>query len=180
MKINTQRYTRTAIILHWLMALLIIGAWIIGLLIDEIPKGPLRVTTISWHKWVGVTIIFLWVVRSLWRITHRPPELNAQMPVWQTKIMQITHVSLYLLILAIPITGWLMSSAKGYTVNYFGWFELPNLVEEDKALGNSLKEVHEFLANSIMALIAIHITAAIKHEFIDKDGLLSRMSLITK
>ena len=180
MERNTQRYTRLAIVLHWLMALLIIGMWIVGLLIDEIPKGPLRVTTISWHKWVGITIMFLWLARSLWRISHRPPELNVQMPAWQTKIMHFTHIALYLLMLTIPVTGWLMSSAKGYTVNYFGWFELPDLVEPDKALGHTLKEVHELLANSTMALIALHIAGAIKHQFIDKDGLLLRMSLRKK
>ena len=180
MKTNTQNYTRTSIVLHWLMALLIIATWIVGILIDDIPKGPLRVTTISWHKWIGVTIMFLWIVRSLWRITHRPPDINASMPAWQIKIMNITHIGLYLLMLAIPTTGWLMSSAKGYTVNYFGWFELPDLVEANKALGHNLKEVHEFLANSIMVLIALHIAGVIKHQFIDKDGLLSRMSLIKK
>jgi cytochrome b561 len=180
METNTKRYTTIAIILHWIMALLIISAWIVGILIDEIPKGPLRITTISWHKWVGITIMFLWLARSLWRITHRPPDLNVQMPAWQTKIMHLTHITLYVLMLAIPVTGWLMSSAKGYTVNYFGLFDLPDFVEADKTLGHTLKEVHEFLANSIMALIGIHILGAMKHQFLDKDGLLLRMSLKKK
>ena len=90
--------------------------------------------------------------------------------------MKLTHLALYLLMLLIPIVGWLMSSAKGYTVNYFGLFELPDLVDKDKALGHQLKEIHEFLANGLMALVGLHILAALKHQFIDKDGLISRMT----
>lgn len=90
--------------------------------------------------------------------------------------MQLTHIALYLLMLLIPIVGWLMSSAKGYTVNYFGLFELPDLVDKDKALGRLLKEMHELMANGLMILVGLHIAAALKHQFIDKDGLLSRMT----
>ena len=87
------------------------------------------------------------------------------------------HLLLYLLLIAIPVTGWLMSSAKGFTTNYFGLFDLPNLVGKDKALAHTLKELHGFLANSLMALVALHIAAAIKHQVIDKDNLMARMRM---
>jgi len=90
--------------------------------------------------------------------------------------MQLTHLAFYLLMIAIPIVGWLMSSAKGYTVNYFGLFELPDLVLKDKATGILLKQTHEILANILISLVALHVLAALKHHFWDKDGLLKRMS----
>jgi cytochrome b561 len=173
---NKVRYTSIAIILHWVMALLIFATWSIAIVVDDMPLSPLRITGISWHKWLGVTILFLVVLRLLWRAIHPAPALNLVMPAWQERAMKLTHIALYLLMLLIPLVGWLMSSAKGYTVNYFGLFELPDLLDKDKALGHQLKEIHEFLANGLMALVGLHILAALKHQFIDKDGLLSRMT----
>ncbi|WP_114690003.1 cytochrome b [Polynucleobacter necessarius] len=173
---NKARYTSVAILLHWVMALLIFVTWSIAIAVDDMPLSPTRITGLSWHKWFGVTIFFLVVLRLLWRATHPAPALNLAMPVWQERIMQLTHIAMYLLMAVMPVVGWLMSSAKGYTVNYFGLFELPDLVGKDKALGHQLKEVHEFLANGLMALVELHILAALKHQFIDKDGLLSRMT----
>jgi cytochrome b561 len=170
------KYSKVAIVLHWLMALLIFAAWTIAIAIGDMPLSPTRIAGLSWHKWIGTTVLFLVLLRILWRATHPAPALNMRMPAWQEKLMHVTHIALYLLMLAVPIVGWLMSSAKGYTVNYFGLFELPDLVNQDKALGHTLKEAHEFLANSLMALVGLHILAALKHQFIDKDGLLSRMS----
>ena len=170
------RYTSIAIILHWVMALLILATWSIAIAVDDMPLSPARITGLSWHKWLGVTIFFLVILRLLWRAAHPAPPLKVPMPAWQEKAMQFTHIALYLLMLLIPLVGWLMSSAKGYTVNYFGLFELPDLVDKDKVLGHQLKEVHEFLANGLMVLVGLHILAALKHQFIDKDGLLSRMT----
>ena len=170
------RYNSIAIILHWVMALLIFATWSIAIAVDDMPLSPARIAGLSWHKWLGVTVFFLVILRLLWRATHSVPPLKLQMPAWQEKVMQLTHLTFYLLMLAIPVVGWLMSSAKGYTVNYFGLFELPDLVDKDKALGHQLKEIHEFLANGLMALVGLHILAALKHQFIDKDGLLSRMT----
>lgn len=170
------RYTSVAIILHWVMALLIFVTWSIAVVVHDMPLSPTRITGLSWHKWLGVTIFFLVILRLLWRATHPAPALNLSMPVWQERIMQFTHIALYLLMVMIPVVGWLMSSAKGYTVNYFGLFELPDLVGKDKVLGHQLKEIHEFMANGLMALVGLHILAALKHQFIDKDGLLARMT----
>ena len=170
------RYTSIAIILHWVMALLIIATWSIAIVVDDMPLSPARIAGLSWHKWLGVTIFFLVILRLLWRATHPVPPLKVSMPAWQERVMQLTHVLLYLLMMAIPVVGWLMSSAKGYTVNYFGLFELPDLVDKDKALGHQLKEIHEYLANGLMVLVGLHVLAALKHQFIDKDGLIGRMT----
>lgn len=173
---NKTRYTSVAIILHWVMALLIFVTWSIAIAVEDLPFSPARITGLSWHKWLGVTIFFLVILRLLWRATHPAPVLNLAMPAWQERTMRLTHIALYLLMVVIPVVGWLMSSAKGYTVNYFGLFELPDLVGKDKALGHQLKEIHEFLANGLMILVGLHILAALKHQFIDKDGLLDRMT----
>jgi len=172
---DNTRYTPPAIALHWLMAWLIIAVYFLGLSIDEIPVGPDRIQVIGWHKWLGVTIAFLWGFRVLWRASHRPPAPPASSPAWQNHAAHLVHFALYVLMIAIPVTGWLMSSAKGYTTNFFGLFDLPNLLEKDKPLGHTLKEVHEVLANLLIALAGLHIGAALKHQFIDKDNLLARM-----
>lgn len=172
---ESSRYTPPAIALHWLMAWLIIAVYFLGLSIDSIPVGPDRIQVVGWHKWLGVTIAFLWGFRVLWRATHRPPAAPASSPAWQNHAAHLVHIALYLLMIAIPVSGWLMSSAKGYTTNYFGLFDLPNLIEKDKALGHTLKEAHELLANLLIALAGLHIAAALKHQWIDKDNLLGRM-----
>lgn len=169
------RYARPAIALHWLMAWIIIAAYFMGLTIDEIPAGPDRIQIVTWHKWLGVTIAFLWFARVVVRLNNQVPTLPTNSPAWQNKLAQLTHIALYLLMIAIPVSGWLMSSAKGYTTNFFDLFDLPNLLDKDKALAHTLKEVHEVLANSLMILVAVHIAAALKHQLVDKDQLLERM-----
>jgi len=173
---SSARYNLFSVVIHWVMALLILIAWSIAIVVGDMPLSPLRIVGFSWHKWLGITVLFLVIIRLLWRATHPAPKLDLKMPIWQEKVMTLTHVALYLLMFAIPLVGWLMSSAKGYTVNYFGLFDLPDLVGKDKALGHQLKEVHELLANVLVALVGLHVLAALKHQFIDKDGLLGRMS----
>ena len=173
---STVRYNPISVVFHWLMAAIIVATWSIAIVVSDMPLSPARITGYSWHKWLGVTVFFLVILRLVWRATHPAPQLEIKMPVWQERAMQLTHFALYLLMIVIPLVGWLMSSAKGYTVNYFGLFELPDLLSKDKALGHQLKDLHEYLADVLVALVCLHVLAALKHQFIDKDGLLSRMS----
>ncbi len=173
---STVRYNPISVAFHWLMAAIIVVTWSIAIVVSDMPLSPARITGYSWHKWLGVTVFFLVILRLVWRATHPAPQLEIKMPVWQERAMQLTHFALYLLMMVIPLVGWLMSSAKGYTVNYFGLFELPDLLSKDKALGHQLKDLHEYLADILVALVCLHVLAALKHQFIDKDGLLSRMS----
>ena len=170
-----QRYARPAIALHWLMAWLIIALYFVGLGMGSLPVGPERIQVVTWHKWLGVCVALLWVVRIAVRATHTPPPLPAGSPAWQNKAAQIVHIMLYVLMIAIPVSGWLMSSAKGFNTTFFGWFDLPNLVEKDKALASNLKELHGFLAHLLMGLVVLHIGASFKHQLIDKNRLLERM-----
>ncbi len=173
---STVRYNPISVVFHWLMAAIIVATWSIAIVVSDMPLSPARITGYSWHKWLGVTVFFLVLLRLVWRATHPAPQLEIKMPVWQERAMQLTHFALYLLMIVIPLVGWLMSSAKGYTVNYFGLFELPDLLSKDKALGHQLKDLHEYLADVLVALVCLHVLAALKHQFIDRDGLLSRMS----
>lgn len=169
------RYTRTAMSLHWLIALMLFGMFGFGLYMVELPLSPQKLKFYSYHKWAGVTVFLLVLARLAWRITHRPPALPAGMPAWQVKAAKAGHHLLYLLMVIVPLSGWLMSSAKGFQTVWFGVLPLPDLLAKDEALGEALLLTHRLLNWFFMLVVAGHVLAALKHHFIDRDGLLSRM-----
>ena len=175
MRMIVQRYTGAAISLHWLIALMILLSLAVGLYMVELKLSPAKLQLYSWHKWAGVTIFALVLVRCVWRLTHTPPPLPADLPRWQQLVAETTHYVLYALMIAIPLTGWLMSSAKGFQTVYFGVLPIPDLITKNKELGETLNLVHRYLNYTLIAIIAAHIGAAIKHHFIDKDDVLRRM-----
>jgi len=172
---SSTRYSGLAIGLHWLIAIAITGSFSVGLYMADLPLSPLKLRLYSWHKWAGVTIFLFVAVRLGWRLLHRPPELPAGMPPWQSKTAVATHVLLYLLMIAVPLTGWLMSSAKGFQTVYFGVLPLPDLLAKNDELGELLEELHSLLNFSMAALVVAHLGAALKHHFIDHDDVLTRM-----
>jgi cytochrome b561 len=169
------RYTHTAVTLHWLIALLIFAAFPLGLYMHDLPLSPHKLRLYSYHKWIGVTVFVLAVMRLSWRTTHRPPPLPATMPAWERLAAESVHYLLYALIFIIPISGWLMSSAKGMQTVWFGVLPLPDLIGKDKELGDLLHEVHEMLNYALLGLLAAHVGAALKHHFIQHDDILARM-----
>ena len=169
------RYTRTAMSLHWLIALMLFGMFGFGLYMVELPLSPQKLKFYSYHKWAGVTVFLLVLARLAWRITHRPPALPADMPAWQVTAAKAGHHLLYLLMVIVPLSGWLMSSAKGFQTVWFGVLPLPDLLSKDEALGEALLLTHRLLNWFFMLVVAGHVVAALKHHFIDRDGLLSRM-----
>jgi cytochrome b561 len=170
------RYTRTAIVLHWLMAILILGTFCVGVYMHDLPLSPAKLKIYAWHKWAGVTVFLLALARLAWRAGHRPPALPATMSFGQRVAAHAGHLALYLLMLAVPLSGWLMSSAKGFQTVYFGLLPIPDLLTKDTTLGARLTDIHEALNFLLMALVAGHVAAALKHRFIDRDGILERMS----
>lgn len=172
---EVKHYTGTAKALHWLMAILIFGLLALGFYMQDLPLSPDKLQYYSWHKWAGVTAFLLLGLRLLWRVTHRPPALPDSMP----KIMQFAahagHLMLYGLMLAIPLSGWLMSSAKGFQTVWFGVLPIPDLLEKNKELGDLLQTVHMSLNLLFVTVLAGHIGASLKHHFIDKDDILTRM-----
>ncbi|MDO8261926.1 MAG: cytochrome b [Gallionella sp.] len=169
------RYTRTAITLHWIIALLIFTAFPLGVYMHELPLSPDKLRLYSYHKWIGVTIFLLALLRISWRRTHRPPPLPAAMPSWEKFAAHAVHSLLYVLILAIPLSGWLMSSAKGVQTVWFGVLPLPDLVSKNKELGDLLKAVHESFNILLLGLVIAHIGGALKHHLIERDDILARM-----
>ncbi len=168
-------YTKTAITIHWLVAFLIIGTFPIGMIMSDLPFSPFKLQLISYHKWLGVTIFLLAIARLSWRVTHTPLPLPESIPAWQRQAANSLHHLLYMLIFIIPITGWLMSSAKGFQTVYLGIFPLPDLIGKDKSLGNLLAEIHQTLNFFLLGLVIVHVAAALKHFFIDRDNTLGRM-----
>jgi cytochrome b561 len=169
------RYTSTAIGLHWVVALALAVTFGVGLYMSDLPLSPFRLRIYSWHKWAGVTIFMLVLLRFVWRLTHRPPGPPAGMPLWQHRAAQWVHGLLYVLMVAVPLSGWLMSSAKGFQTVYFGVLPLPDLLAKNKELGATLATVHQALNYTMAGLVIAHAGAAIKHHLIDRDDVLTRM-----
>ncbi|GGY11381.1 cytochrome b [Massilia dura] len=171
-----ERYTRTAMALHWLIALLIVAAFTLGLVMVDIPGfTPTKLKYFSWHKWLGVTVLALAALRLLWRLGNRPPRHAPGMAAWQTRAADGTHVLLYILMFAVPLSGYLYTTAAGVPVVYLGLWQIPSLFEADTALKATLKPVHYWLNMALAASVAMHVAAALKHHFVDRDDVLKRM-----
>ncbi|AXS80238.1 cytochrome b [Dechloromonas sp. HYN0024] len=168
-------YTRTAMTLHWLMAILLFALLALGFYMSDLPLSPDKLKFYSWHKWAGVTAFLLVTIRLVWRITHRPPALPESMPKFMQFAAHAGHLALYGLMIAIPLSGWLMSSAKGFQTVWFGLLPIPDLLDKNKELGDLLATIHESLNLLLIAVLVGHIGAALKHHFIDKDDILTRM-----
>ena len=169
------RYSTPAIVLHWLVALLIFAAFPLGVYMHELPLSPDKLKLYSYHKWIGITVLLLVALRVSWRLTHVPPPLPASVAAWQRHASALVHGLLYLLMIAIPLSGWLMSSAKGFQTVWFGVLPLPDLVGKDKALGDLLAEVHTILNFTLLALVVMHVGAALQHHVIERQPFLQRM-----
>ncbi len=168
-------YTSVAKSLHWLMALMIFGLLALGFYMSDLPLSPEKLQLYSWHKWAGITVFVLVWLRLVWRITHRPPALPDSMSPLMQLGAHAGHLLLYVLMVAIPLSGWLMSSAKGVQTVWFGVLPLPDLLAKDKALGQLLAQMHEALSMGLLLLIAGHAVAAFFHHFFHKDDTLRRM-----
>lgn len=171
---SSARYTGMAMALHWLLAIAILASFSLGLYMADLPLSPQRLKLFNWHKWAGVTILVLSAWRLLWRLTHRPPP-DVPMPPWQRRAAHLTHRSLYLLFFAVPLVGWAYTSAAGFPVVLYGVLPLPDFVPVSKALAKAIKPWHAGLAWCMAGLVAAHVAAALKHQVIDRDNLLSRM-----
>jgi cytochrome b561 len=171
----SDRYTRTAIALHWIAGLLIIANLCFGLYTVGLPLSPQKLRFFSYHKWVGVTIFLLAAARLAWRLRHPAPPLPEEMPRWEKMAANGSHALLYVLFFAAPLSGWLMSSALGFQTVYLGLVPIPDLLAKNRDLGEALKVVHRSINYSMAALIAVHAVAALKHHVLDRDDVLSRM-----
>jgi cytochrome b561 len=194
---NTQRYTKVAIVLHWLIAFMLFGMFAVGFYMAELPKDAPKVAMFdlfdlglymvqlpeaisprsyyfNLHKSFGITVLALVLIRVYWRLTHTAPALPDSIVAWQKKIAHASHHLLYVLMLLMPLSGLIMATFSKYGVKWFGI----RLIEgvDDEAMREVFKEVHEITAFILITLITIHILAALKHQIVNKDGVMQRMT----
>jgi cytochrome b561 len=169
------RYSGPALTLHWLSALLIFCGFSLGLFMTGLEFSPAKFRLYAWHKWIGITVFLVAALRLAWRAGHPPPLLPASMTAWQVRASHVAHAMLYALMLAIPLSGWVYSSATGVSVVYLGLVPLPDLVPKDRESARALLLVHRALNYTLAAVVLTHVVAALKHQFVDRDGVLARM-----
>jgi len=174
---RSARYTRTAIALHWVVALAVIVQFTWGWVMQTIPKQPpgLRADAFNVHKSVGLTILALMILRALWRWRHPAPPLPA-MPAWQATTARANHAVIYVCLFLMPLAGYLGSVFSGYPVKFFG-IALPAWGWKDDAIKNAMSVLHFSVSWVLLAAIALHVAAALKHWIWDRDGLVARMGL---
>lgn len=170
------RYTKTAVILHWLIALLIVCAFTLGATMTNMHGlSPAKLKFFSWHKWLGCSVFGLACLRLLWRLSHSAPPYPVAMAKWQKRAASALHALLYFLIFAVPLSGYFYSLAAGVPVVYLGLFPLPVLIDPNPELKPILKLVHYTLNVVLLGGFCLHVLAALKHQFIDRDDVLKRM-----
>ena len=170
----SEKYTGPAIAVHWLTAVLIVANLVLGLSMVALAITPQKLQWYIWHKWIGITVFLLTCARLAWRAI-RPHPAAVAMSLWQHRVAMVSHLVLYVLLLAIPVSGWIYSSATGVQVVYLGLLPLPDLVPKDKALAGTLKTVHVTLNLTLVLLVCVHTVATLRHHFVDKDAVLARM-----
>ena len=171
---SSVRYGSVAQFLHWGIVVLLIVQVTLGKIADSLPVGLERLVMMARHKSFGITILGLALLRLAWRLIDRPPP-PPPMPRWQQIAARLNHWGLYALLFALPLSGWLMSSAANRPASWFGLAQLPDFIAPDPGLKEVFEEVHEMLVNVLFVLAGLHVAAALKHQFVDRDGLLLRM-----
>jgi cytochrome b561 len=170
-----RRWGAIAQLLHWLIVLFIVAQFTLATLFEQLPAGAKKLTLLSRHKSIGITILMLALVRLAWRWSNPTPTLPDTLKPYERTLARLTHALLYVLLFAVPLSGWLMSSARGFPVSWFGFLQLPDLVPKNKALYEALLTTHGILAWTLGIVATVHLVAALKHHFVLKDDVLRRM-----
>jgi cytochrome b561 len=172
---TTQRWGALAQLFHWVIVALVITQVVLANIADDLPIGVAKLATLARHKSVGITILALVTLRLLWRWANPVPVLPPTLRYFERRLARFTHGALYVLLFAMPISGWAMSSARGFPVSWWGFLQLPDFVSTDRALYERLHDVHETLAWTLGAVVLLHVAGALKHHFVLRDDVLRRM-----
>jgi cytochrome b561 len=172
---DATRYGLVAQVFHWAIVALIVAQFVLAKKADALPLGAAKLATLAQHKSVGITILGLAILRLTWRLLGSTPPLPDSTPSWQRRAAHVSHFLLYGLLLVIPVLGWLMSSARNFPVSWFGLVTLPDFIEPNPAAFELLHDAHEFAATLLAVVALLHVAAALKHHFIDRDDVLRRM-----
>lgn len=175
LKNDESRYGVVAQLFHWTIVVLIIVQFILANRADALPLGSAKIAVLAQHKSVGITILGLALLRLIWRWFNPVPAEPLDIPQWQRIAARVSHIGLYALLFITPLAGWLMSSARNFPVSWFGLVTLPDFIEPNRPAYDFLHETHELLAGTLFWLALLHVAAALKHHFIDKDNVLRRM-----
>lgn len=174
------RYTAVAQLLHWVIAALIVTQFTLAWSAEDLPLGMHKLALLARHKSFGMTVLMLALIRLAWRLWRAPPALPNRMTAIERMLAKTTHITFYVLLFVMPFTGWMMSSAKNYSVSWFGLFTWPNLIAQNEAAFIFLKATHSYLSDALFAIAILHIVGALKHHFWNKDDVLRRMLPFTK
>jgi cytochrome b561 len=172
---DTMTYTVTARVLHWLTAIIVVTALLIGIAMDRIGEGPVADFFYNFHRSLGALLIPVALFRFYWRFTHKPPPLPADIPLPQRLVAEAVHYLLYAIIIVQPMIGWIATSAYRAPIPVFGLFNLPPIWPENRAFSEMLFTVHAYIGWALCGLLAMHIGGALFHHFIRKDRILMRM-----
>ncbi len=174
------RWGGVSITLHWLTALMILGLVVVGFAMQELANSPTKIQVYGLHKSIGLTVLALTVLRLLWRLFAGVPQPAPGTPRWQLWASNATHGALYLILLAMPLSGWLYNSASGFPLKWFGLFALPRLSGYDADVKAFALGAHSTLFLALAAIVALHAAAALKHHYFDRDRTLVRMLPLIK
>lgn len=174
---STAGYGAVAKALHWLIAAILVGQFALGWLMPHVRRGMQPGQAMQVHVSIGILVLALIVVRLLWRLTHAvPPE--PELPRWQQAASATVHWLLYLVVFVTTFSGWFFVSARGWPLAFFGLFPLPSLVGEGSASGHAIGEIHENVVWVLLALVALHVAAALVHAFVYRDRVMQRMLFV--
>lgn len=169
------RYGAIAQIFHWVIVVLIITQFVLAFIFENMPRGMEKIAIIGQHKSFGMTILILASLRLFWKLFNPQPELPLHMKPYQRHLAKITHWGLYVVLFALPLSGWIMSSVAKIPVSYFGLFKFPNLISPNKDWVELTKDVHGALVYLLLVLLILHIVGVVYHQFFVKDGIMYRM-----
>ena len=173
-----ERYGAVAIVLHWLMAVLLVALIALGVYMVRLPEVGFdvrKIVLILYHKQLGMLALALALLRLAWRVGATLPSLVETLPEWQKFLARFVHLWFYALMLALPVTGWLLSSAAGFPMSFLGLFDLPDFVHTDEYLFRSLVLIHRWLGYALAVLAVAHMGAALEHHFVTRDQTLRKM-----
>jgi cytochrome b561 len=168
-------YGPVAKTLHWLVFALVVVQYVVAITMPDIGRNTVPGTLINLHMSIGLTIVALVVVRWLWRVGHPIPLATPDLSSWEQPLARIVHAALYVLLAVNPILGWMNASARDWKITVFGLFQLPHLVAAQSPIGRQAGDVHQFLAWVLLALIGLHVVAALYHYFVRHDSVLQRL-----
>jgi cytochrome b561 len=175
LKNPSDRWGAVSQLLHWLIVLMILGLGTAGLVMTDMRNSPDKVQLYLLHKSIGLTLMALVVLRLVWRMYAGAPRPVPGSPHWQERIAALTHGAMYVLLFAIPLSGWLFNSAAGFPLRWFGMFNLPALAAKNQGLRETAGEAHELLFWALIALAVVHAGAALYHHLFQHDATLARM-----